>query len=431
MDYKNAIKEKIDLALPNRSNKDQPSAIQQRKQDLIAEANEIRQKQAGGKNTRLSKQDQIKRLDEQLRARLAEQKTARAKVPFKSAEELDTKISQLETEVNGGRMKLVDEKRNLAEISSLRKLRRSFAQLDESQKHIDDLRAKIKDVKDGMDDPEQKELSDRYNAIQTELNAIKAESDEAYKSLSTLREERTRLQAEQQDRFAAVRRIKDDYFGGKKAFAAWEREVRERAYQRHREERERQVRERRRADAERVLADASVPAYSDEMRRATSLLQFLDPTRASAAAPKTPLVADSGLGAQPGRTVDDSGLKGVRLVRKEDREEVYLPAKRTGGKKKNRTPAPADAGISPGSSSGPSPSHKAFNCPPAVMADCAFLDIDPPMSSADVPGVIEKIEAKLGHWKADQAAQTQRVCTHSLAALLPLHSSFILFRALG
>jgi hypothetical protein len=31
------------------------------------------------------------------------------------------------------------------------------------------------------------------------------------------------------------------------------------------------------------------------------------------------------------------------------------------------------------------------------------------MSAADVPGVIEKVKAKLEHWKEDQAAQTQRV----------------------
>lgn len=39
----------------------------------MAELKDIQQKQAGGKNTRTSKLDQIKRLDEQVRTRIAEQ----------------------------------------------------------------------------------------------------------------------------------------------------------------------------------------------------------------------------------------------------------------------------------------------------------------------------------------------------------------------
>ena len=37
------------------------------------------------------------------------------------------------------------------------------------------------------------------------------------------------------------------------------------------------------------------------------------------------------------------------------------------------------------------------------------MGIDPPMSADEVPAVIEKVRAKLDHWKADQAAQTQKV----------------------
>src|SRR6187549_1539263 len=141
-------------------NKDDPSPTQKRRQELIAQANEIRQKQAGGKNARTSKMDQVKRLDEQVRSRIAEQKTARAKVPFKSAEDLDRQIESLNKQVDSGTMKLVDEKKALADMSQLRKLRKTFAQFDDSQKQIDELRAKIKEIKDGMDDPEQKAMSE-------------------------------------------------------------------------------------------------------------------------------------------------------------------------------------------------------------------------------------------------------------------------------
>ncbi|KAK4081743.1 uncharacterized protein Triagg1_2484 [Trichoderma aggressivum f. europaeum] len=390
MDKFNAIKAKIDVALPNK-NKDQPSPTQKRRQELIAQANEIRQKQAGGKNARTSKLDQIKRFDEQLRSRINEQKTAKAKVPYKSAEDIDRQIESLDKQVNSGTMKLVDEKKALTDISNLRKLRKNFGQFDEAQKQIDDLRAKIKEIKDSMEDPEQKALSEQYNKIQAEIDTIKAEQDEAYKSLSTLRDERTKLQAEQQEKFAAIRKLKDDYYGAKKAYQAFEREAREKQRERQRLEREKYVQERKKADAERVLAEASEPAYLDEIRRANSLLVFLDPTFK---AEKTPLLANSGLTAQAQRTVDEAGLKGTKLVRKEDRDDEYAPAQSKGKKGKK--------GNNAGSA------QKGFNCPPSVVEDCTFLSLEPPMRKEDVPELIEKVKAKLEHWKEDQAAQTQR-----------------------
>ncbi|QPG94939.1 hypothetical protein C2857_007365 [Epichloe festucae Fl1] len=390
MDRLNAIKAKIDIAMPNK-NKDQPNPSQKRRQELIAQASEIRQKQAGGKNARNAKLDQIKRLDEQVRSRIAEQKTAKAKVSFKSIEDVDRQIAELEKQVNLGTMKLVDEKKALADISSLRKIRKNFGQFDDSQKQIDELRAKIKEIKDTLEDPEQKALSDKFNKIQAELDAIKAEQDEAYKGISSLRDERSKLQAENQEKFAAIRKLKDDYYGQKKAFQAYEREAKEKAKARRQAEQEAYNQERKKADAEKKLAEASDPAYFEEIRRANSLLQFLDPTHK---VEKGPLMADTGLSAQAQRTVDDAALKGTKLVRKEEREEEYAPAVKKGKKGKK-------SGASASSS-------KFFSCPPAVVQDCAFIGIDPPMSSADVPAVIEKVKAKLDHWKNDQEAQTQR-----------------------
>ncbi|KAM3515253.1 hypothetical protein MY11210_001146 [Beauveria gryllotalpidicola] len=390
MDRLNAVRAKIELATPNK-NKDQPNPAQKRRQELITQANEIRQKQAGGKNARTSKLDQIKRLDEQVRSRISEQKTAKAKVPYKSVEDVDRQIAHLDSQVNSGTMKLVDERKALTDISSLRKIRKTFGQFDDSQKQIDELRAKIKEIKDSMEDPEQKAMSEQYNKIQAELDQIKAEQDTAYKSLSSLRDERTKLQAEQQETYIAIRKLRDDYFSQRKAAAAHAREAREKARERREAENQRYHLERKKAEAERLLSEASDPAFLEEIRRANNLLFFLDPSQKTAE--KTPLLAASGLTAQAQRTVDASGLKGTALKKKEEREEEYLPAAKKGKK---------------GKKSGASTAAKGYNCPPSVVEDCAFMGIDPPMSADDVPGVIEKVQAKLNSWKSDQAAQTQK-----------------------
>jgi len=389
MERLNAVKAKIDLAAPK---KDQETPTQKRRKELIAQANEIRSKQAGGKNARTSKLEQIKKLDEQLRSRIAEQKSAKAKVPYKSAEDVDRQIESLEKQVNSGTMRLVDEKKALADISNLRKVRKNFGQFDDSQRQIDDLKARIKEIKDSMEDPEQKAMSEQYSKIQAELDAIKAEQDEAFKGLNGLRDERSKLQAEQQEKWAAIRKIKDDYYGQKKAFQAWERDAREKQRERKKAEHEKYVQERKKAEAEKVLAEASDPAYLEEIRRANTLLRFFDPTHKTE---KGPLMADSGLGAQAQRKVDESGLKGMKVLRKE--EEDFFPAVTVKKGKKGKKGGAGAAATS-----------KAYSCPPSVVEDCAFMGIDPPMSADEVPGVIEKVRAKLDHWKSDQEAETKR-----------------------
>ena len=94
-----------------------------------------------------------------MKSRIAEQKTARSRVSFKNVDEIDREIERLDKQVDGGMMKLVDEKKALAEISSLRKQRKGFAGFDELQKGIDDTKSKIKALKDSLEDPEAKALS--------------------------------------------------------------------------------------------------------------------------------------------------------------------------------------------------------------------------------------------------------------------------------
>ncbi|KAF3009332.1 hypothetical protein E8E14_003033 [Neopestalotiopsis sp. 37M] len=383
------IKAKLDLAQPSK-NKDEQSPAQKRRAELIAEVNEIRNKQGAGKNARNSKLDQLKRLDEQLKSRINEQKTARGKVNFKSVEDLDREIARLDQQVNTGMMKLVDEKKALTEISNLKKQRKNFAGFDNSQKSIDDLKAKIKEIKDSMDDPEQKALSERYNSLQSELDKIKAEQDDVYKNLNTLRDQRTKLQAEQQESWGNIKKIKDEHFAAVRANKAFEAEARAKARERREAEREKYEKEKKKERAQKLLQEASDPAYLEEIRRANSLLHFFDPSTFTAE--KTPLLANKGLGAEAARKVDDSGFKGMKVVKKE--EDDFIAPKSKGKKGKKSAPAEPKAG--------------GFNCPPSVMEDCSAIGVSPPMKSEDVPTAIEEIKKKLAHWKEDQASQTQR-----------------------
>lgn len=392
----NAVRAKLDIAQPK--SKDSPTA--KRRAELLAQLKEIREQQAGGKAGRTKIFDEIKRLDEKFKAKIAEQKTARSRVSFKNVDEIDRQIDQLDKQVNGGMMKLVDEKKALAEISSLRKQRKGFAGFEVSQKEIDDLKAELKAKRDTLDDPESKALSDKYNKLQTELDAIKEEQDGAFKNIQSLRDDRTRLQAEQQEKYLAIRKLKDDYYNQGRAVQKWEYETRQKLRERRKVEQETFDKEKKKERAQKLLAEASDKAYLDEIRRAESLLRFLDPTYQ---AEKAPLQAPSQFQLTAQRTVDDAGIKGMKVVRKDEEEDYF---KGSGGKKGKKGRKVGDSGAA----TPPAPAK--YSCPPSVMEDCAFMSIEPPMSATDIPSVREKVKAKLDHWKADQDAQTERVRSH-------------------
>lgn len=96
----------------------------------------------------------------------------------------------LEKNVDSGRLTLVDEKRALAEISSLKKTRKTVESFATQQAAIDADKAKIDEVRAALDDPEAKSISDKFNAARQELDTINKAHDEASKGRDALFEER-------------------------------------------------------------------------------------------------------------------------------------------------------------------------------------------------------------------------------------------------
>ncbi|ESZ91120.1 hypothetical protein SBOR_8484 [Sclerotinia borealis F-4128] len=392
-----AAKAKLDVAQPNK-NKDSPAA--KHRSELISQLKEIKEIQGAGKAGRSQVFDQIKKWDEQVKIKINDQKLAKSKIGYKNVDELDREIDRLQQQVESGQMKIVDEKKALEDISKLRKHRKSFAGIDDTEKSIEELKAKRKALQDKLDDPESKALSEKYSKIQAELDVLKAEQDDAFKNFSTLKAEKDKVQAEQQEKWLALRKIKDEHYQAVRAANQFDFIQRQKARERQKAEYEKQQNDRKKERAQKMLEEASDPAFLDELRNAESVLRYLDPNFTTI---KAPLQAPSGLEASAGRTVDDSGLKGTRVMKKETLEEDYF--KGTGGKKGKKGNKRAAASGSPASTP---PASTKYSCPPAVMEDLAKMGIDPPFSAADVPAVTEKVRSKLNHWKEEQVAQTKR-----------------------
>lgn len=391
----NQIKAKLDNAKPN----NQDSPVVKKQQELRAELSSIRQKQSGFKSSRSSTLEKINALESTLKARITEQNNSRGKMPFKNVDEIDREIARIEKQVDSGTLRLVDERKALSDISNLRKQRKGFAGLEEAQKGIDELKAQIAELKKTLDNPEAKALSDKYSEIQKELDAIKAEQDSVYKNLNALRDERTKLRNDQQQKYAAIREIKDNYFKARRAYKEYEDEAWRVRRERQKAERDAFEREKRKKVADKKLEEASQLAYTDEILTAQGLIRHFDPAYDfSTLGLDDKKDEGSKFRAGVGRTVDDSGLKGMKVVRKDEEEDYFVGTAGKKGKKGKK-----------GGAAAASAETSKFNMNVGIIEDFAKVKIDPPMNQADVPAVVEKLAGKITEWKKNQASKTEEV----------------------
>jgi hypothetical protein len=292
-------------------------------------------------------------------------------------------------------MKLVDEKKALNEITNLNKLRKNFAGFEAQQKAIDDVKAQIAEQKKLLDDPEQKALSEKYTKLQTELDALKKEQDDAYKNLNALRDAQTKARNEQQEKYMALKQLKDNYYAQKRAFQEYDYQARKARQEKRRQEQIEWQNNKRKEAAAKRLEEASAPAYQDEILSAEGLIRFFDPT----ALPAKEATAASKFAAAPQRKVEETEFKGMRVAKKDDDEAYFIG----GGGKKNKK------GKKGGAASAPTESK--FNLNIGVLQELQKVGVEAPSSQADVPATVEKLKAKLAHWREDQDRKTKEVST--------------------
>ena len=330
-----------------------------------------------------------------MKSLMTENKNARGKVNYKSADDVQREIERLQKQVDTGMMKLVDEKKALSEVTSLHKQKKNFTGFDATEKRISDVKAQIAELRKTLDDPESKALSDRYTEINSELDKIKAEQDEVYGNLNKLRDERTKAHEDQQTKYAAVKDIKDKYYQAKRASAIYEKEAYQARKNKQKADRDLLDQNKRRQAAEQRLEDASALAYADEILTTQGLIRYFDPSSAEAKAAAAP----GKFAAQASRTVDDSGLTGTRLLKKGGDDEDYFIG--SGGKKGKKGRKGRD-------SPAPTGTEK-FNLSIGVIEELAKVNVEPPMNQGDVPSVVEKLKERLAHWKGDQDRKTKEV----------------------
>lgn len=362
---------------------DSPAA--KRRAELRAELDKLRSEQAGHKGARGKVFGEIKALQDEIAAKVKALQASKSRTAFKSPAELDAHVRDLEAQVESGSLKIVEERKLLNEISSLKKTRKGLDQLGAQQNGIDALRAKVEGLRASLDDPESQAVSRRYDEIKGELDAINKEQERHYGSRSKLISQRN-----------AISKQLDELYQSRRARQAAYQNEQDRYFTRMTAERERrnaQIKaEREAADIERqekeeieLREEAALPAFTKEIEDCDALARFFSSdSSGDEKKPEEPAAAAPG--------VDASVPEGAVVVRHE--EDDYFVAgggKKKGGKKKGR--AERDTG--------------ALNVPFGMLSALMSLSIPPPTNQADLPRVVDNIKLKREYFVSNQERATR------------------------
>ncbi|GAA5934527.1 uncharacterized protein JCM15063_004603 [Sporobolomyces koalae] len=388
----------------------------ERKIELRKQLDQLRSEQQQARGGRGKTVEQLSTMQEALKKKIAELQTAKAKVPYKTVQDVDNQIKNLDRQVESGTMKLVDEKKALNEISQLRKSRKTVESFSTLQASIDNDKSKIDQVRAQLDDPEQKRIDEQFKALKLDLDEVNKKMDEQSKTRDSLFDERNELSQQL-----------DQLLGKKKASAQAFREANNKYYdklnaerakrdERRREERKAQETSRRDEINQQLLEEAQAPAFEREIEDCRNLILFFQQrigqaqTSSSSNGPSSSasLFERPQVGGVPKlelRRVEQELPKGAVLRKKGQQDEQDETGWGGNGGKSKKKSAQA-AAKKEGSNEGQT-SEQLLNLPFGTLAALMSLGITAPLTTKEVPQTIENLEKKKKYFVDNQGRVTK------------------------
>lgn len=303
----------------------------------------------------------------------------------------------LDKQVESGSMKLADEKRALQEISQAKRTRKAVEGFQAAQDSIDADRSAADELRQQLDDPESKAISDRYDKIKAELDELKKESDEVYAGRTKLFEERDDLQAQINALYNEKRASAQQFREANDRYWAKVNEDRARRAERARAQRATEEAQKKLEYAQRLREEASLPAYQAEIEDCQTLIDAL-----SGKSPVTVVLSSSSLPAKGEvagvpklelRQVEAAADGLVVRKKKGEEEETYFVGKGKRGKK-DKTPK------------NPHEMDALRSLPFGTITALSKLAIPLPTAASDIPRVVEDLKTKKAWYEANQARVT-------------------------
>ncbi|KAG0071684.1 hypothetical protein BGZ89_009865 [Linnemannia elongata] len=396
----NAVREAI-ASVTGKSESDPRTSLRKR-------LGELRDKQAENKKGKQVKIDQLTALNNSLKKKIADLKAIQDKLPFKTQDAVEAQINKLEKQLESGSLKLVEEKRILAEISSLKKAKKSVDAAQAQQIAIDADKAAIAALKETIDDQTAKALSAEYNQIQAQLDEITKSKDEVWKKRNDLFDERTRLQKELDTEYQRKKTVNDEYFNALREYNKHQQEMQVRKREEYQAKKQQELEEKRLAVAKEERELAEIPAFTNEIITCDSVYKYLlqfstDDKRIADAAAVAPVDAPAANVRQVDTTANVPS--GVMLAKKADKvEEVFFAGK----SKKNKGPKEKKV------------EGNSFKLPLAVLEQLLELKVVVPTSPADLEKTLDALIEKRDGFKANQekaTAENKRKAEERIAKL--------------
>lgn len=376
--------------------------VQTQRKELIAELGELKKTQGDLKGKREVINAKIKEVDGQLKRKIAEISSITSKHSFKTVADIDAKIAKSEDEISSGALSLVEERRLVKEISSLRKVRKDFGSLEVQQKSIDNDKAKIAELKQELSGLNSREVSAKFDAIQKQLDELTLSNKSVSEKRNALFEKRNAVHADKDVIYKEIRAIRAAYDEQYKKFKQDMVAEKQRVIDEEKNLRQAKAKSERKAKLEKELAEASQPAFEYEIETIHTLLHYFDPSYVK---PVKTIAFNTNtlVNERKGRVIEQ--VSDDLIISKENLDFIQGTNnnKKKGGKKQ---------------------AAKKFTLEPDVIASLGDLQIKLPVSKEETTATVAELKTKLEAYVKSQDDVTAKNVAAAKAKIAKLEEQW-------
>lgn len=363
-----------------------PKVIERRK-ELQGQLKELVGKQSTIKNERGAILDQIKSVEAQLKRKISEIQTKTSKHAFKNVQEIDSRVNYLDKLVDAGDLKLADERRYVKEMSSLRKLRKDFGSIEKQQELIDQDKAKIAELKKKLNAVQNKEVQQQFEKIQKELDQINDDNKSVVEKRNELFGKRNEIKKTKDGKYDQIRKLRSEFDAEFEKFKTLMTEERKKRDEESKQQQLEDKKQKRKEQAEKQLAEASIPAFSDEINSIHTLLAYFDPSYVKPQPKKDATATSNNVNTSGnGRKIE---MPEDVVVLKKEQESFFQGSKSKKASKQKKSKS------------------KNFTVEPDVIVALGDLSIPLPTQADDVSSTIDTLKETLKALEDKQEEQTK------------------------
>jgi len=302
---------------------------------------------------------------------------------FKTESEIDERIATIEFKLWTESVSLKDEKAALAEIKELKKNKPKVSQVSEME-------GKLADFDTGISLRDQSKLigeemgkcREQKKAIQERMVALTESRKAQLGDMGEIGSQREELQKKIQEKIAERQALRDEFTAAKKVFQehlAEQRKIRQEKYAAEREEQKKAWEIKK---MEREVEKLDEQPYVSEITLIEQTIKWCTGLLPQDAGAKKEEVKE---------TVHNNKDNEMVLLKKEDRasEFYFAPTKKGKGAKKAKAAESGDAGKA---------KPIKHNAETFQLFD--KLKLDAPITTGDIPALLEKLEAQMAEYKA-------------------------------